>query len=100
MIWNGAICAYSLLLFTVRSIIIYSMRKIYADNEQERKRCKRVVLLTHIIMAMINVALILPIATMIKGDIPYNSGLIPNSYGSIYNISDCKLYHTFQIGVR
>lgn len=76
MIWNGAICAYSL-LFTVRSIINYSMRKTYADNEQERKRCKRIVLLTHIIMAMINVALILPIATMIKGGRPYNLGLIP-----------------------
>lgn len=67
--WNKSICAYYLLLFCVRCIIIVHLKK-------ERKSDKSVFLLTHILLLAMNFSLIVPIITMVRGQRNYSYGLI------------------------
>lgn len=77
-IWNLTICIYYVLLTIVRGIIVNSQRKTDSvHNEFEKEHRKKIYIATHIILFVMNMYLIVPIATMINGDRIYNWGLIP-----------------------
>lgn len=78
-VWNSSICIYYVLLSVVRGIIAVYRKK--ADGN----RCvKKIYLVTHIILFMMNLSLIIPIAVMIRGDRPYNLGMIPAITMAVY----------------
>lgn len=76
-VWNGAICVYYILLAIVRGIVVNGQVKVQSRTYDSRKYIGRIYLLSHIILLAINIALIVPIAVMIKGDRVFNLGLIP-----------------------
>lgn len=77
-IWNGTICIYYVLLAVVRGIIVSSQRKTDARHDKSGTEHRRKIhFVTHIIIFIMNVSLIVPIATMINGDRTYDWGMIP-----------------------
>lgn len=76
-IWNGTICVYYILLAVVRGVVVNAQRKINGGKNCGEKYIKRIYCSTHIILFAINIALIVPIAVMIKGNREYNLGIIP-----------------------
>lgn len=72
-VWNGSICIYYLLLFTIRGIIIlYKAKNKHHNNE------KKMFLGTSILTLILNISLIVPISLMVlnKKEI-FIGGLIP-----------------------
>lgn len=77
-VWNISICIYYILLTLIRAIILISQRK--GSTKLQKKThslAKRVCVGTHILLFLMDIALIAPIAYMIKGERSYNYGLIP-----------------------
>lgn len=74
-VWNISICIYYVLLAIVRRIIVRSQRKT-GDKKQE-KIIKKTYAVTHIILILIDVALVVPIALMVIGARNYTFGMIP-----------------------
>ena len=78
-VWNSSICIYYVLLSVVRGIIA-----AYSKKADENRCVKKIYLVTYIILFMMNISLIIPIAVMIKGDRPYNLGIIPAITMAVY----------------
>ena len=60
-VWNISICIYYVLLAVVRRIIVRSQRKT-VDKNQDKEIIKKTYVVTHIILILIDVALVVPIA--------------------------------------
>lgn len=76
-VWNGAICVYYILLAVVRGIVVNWQVKTQKGGCADKKYIWRIYLLSHIILLAINIALIVPIAVMIKGGRAFDLGMIP-----------------------
>ena len=63
--WNAAICFYYVILSAVRGIIVNSLRKAYSGGKAAREHGNRLHIVTHIILFVMNIFLIIPIASMI-----------------------------------
>ena len=76
--WHASICIYYVLLAAVRGIVSGVLgkdtlgKKIQGNNER-----RKVFVGTHIVMILMDIALIFPIAYMVKGERTYEYGLIP-----------------------
>ena len=75
-VWNISICIYYVLLAIVRRIVVRSQRKA-VDKHQDKGIIKRAYVVTHIILILIDVALVVPIALMVIGARNYTFGMIP-----------------------
>lgn len=76
-LWNGTICIYYILLTVVRGIIVWCQRKEeYRNDINSAEFRTKISRYTHILLFILNIALIVPIAIMVKGERNYNSGLI------------------------
>ena len=75
-VWNISICIYYVLLAVVRRIIVRSQRKT-VDKNQDKEIIKKTYGVTHIILILIDVALVVPIALMVIGARNYTYGMIP-----------------------
>ena len=76
-VWNGAICVYYILLAAIRGIVVNGQIKAQSGIYHGKRYIRRIYLLTHIILLAINIALIVPIAVMIKGNRTVSFGMIP-----------------------
>lgn len=76
--WHTSICIYYVLLALVRGIVSGVLgkdtlgKKIHGSSEH-----RKVFVGTHIVMILMDIALIFPIAYMVKGERTYEYGLIP-----------------------
>ncbi len=76
--WHASICIYYVLLAVVRGIVSGVLgkdtlgKKARGNNEH-----RKVFIGTHIVMVFMDIALIFPIAYMVKGERTYEYGLIP-----------------------
>lgn len=75
-VWNISICIYYVLLAIVRRIIVCSQRKT-GDKNQEKEKIKNTYVVTHMILILIDMALVVPIALMVRGARTYTFGMIP-----------------------
>ena len=75
-VWNISICIYYVLLAIVRRIVVRSQRKA-VDKHQDKGIIKRTYVVTHIILILIDVALVVPISLMVIGARNYTFGMIP-----------------------
>ena len=76
--WNGSICVYYFLLSGIRAILVYTQRNhILHHDEHGLIHQKRIYCYTHVMLLLINIALIVSIAVMVKGEKSYTHGLIP-----------------------
>lgn len=75
-VWNISICIYYVLLAVVRRIIVRSQRKT-ADKNQDKEIIKKTYAVTHIILILIDAALVVPISLMVIGSRNYTFGMIP-----------------------
>ena len=75
-VWNISICIYYVLLANVRRIIVRSQRKT-VDKNQDKEIIKKTYAVTHIILILMDVALVVPIALMVIGARNYTYGMIP-----------------------
>lgn len=64
-VWNISICIYYVLLAIVRRIIVCSQRKT-GDKNQEKEKIKNTYVVTHMILILIDMALVVPIASMVR----------------------------------
>ncbi len=74
-VWNISICIYYVLLAVVRRIVVRSQRKTVDKNQE--KIIKKTYAVTHIILILMDVALVVPIALMVIGARNYTYGMIP-----------------------
>lgn len=82
-VWNISICIYYVLLAIVRRIIIRSQRKT-GDKNQDKEIIKKTYVVTHIILIIIDMALVVPISLMVIGARNYTFGMIPEITMSAY----------------
>lgn len=76
--WNCSICVYFLLLSGIRSAVVYSQRSVLKPRETESaQRQRKVYFWTHLVLLALNLSLIVPIASMIRGERHYTLGMIP-----------------------
>ncbi|MDO5157226.1 MAG: hypothetical protein Q4D51_14825 [Eubacteriales bacterium] len=75
-VWNISICIYYVLLAVVRRIVVRSQIKT-RDKNQDKEIIKKTYAVTHIILILIDVALVVPIALMVIGARNYTFGMIP-----------------------
>ena len=75
-VWNISICIYYVLLANVRRIIVRSQRKT-VDKNQDKEIIKKTYAVTHIILILIDLALVVPISLMVIGARNYTYGMIP-----------------------
>ena len=75
-VWNISICIYYVLLANVRRIIVRSQRKT-VDKNQDKEIIKKTYAVTHIILILIDLALVVPVTLMVIGARSYTYGIIP-----------------------
>lgn len=77
-IWNGSICVYYILLFSIKAIIIIGEQKIKEKEESQKVKIKnKTFLYSSILLFIINLALVVPIILMVLHQKEINIGLIP-----------------------
>lgn len=77
-VWHGSIGIFYLLLMAIRGIVLFTEHRNRMRNEQEQDRCRRrTFLVSSFLLLALDLALILPIAMMVKLDKPVTMGLIP-----------------------
>lgn len=77
-IWNGSICVFYLLLVLIRAIILSAQRKSKCKSDDEKKQIRyRAFVISTSMLLLLNLALICPIALMVKFEKPVNMELIP-----------------------
>lgn len=77
-IWNGSICIYYCLLTSIRFVIVgFRIKETTRGGENTDIQRKKIYFFTHIFLFLINFALLVPIAIMIKGNRSFPYGLIP-----------------------
>lgn len=69
--WHGSICAYYLMLIALRGLIVAAEEK---DRDDLRRRVYRV---ASVLLLILNLALIAPIAIMVRQEKPVSMTLIP-----------------------
>ncbi len=84
-IWHGSICVYYLLMALIRGLIVVSQRDANARVYGCSKR-KKVILLTHFLMLLMDLSVAAPIWTMIRGDRTYSWGLVPAILIAAYTV--------------
>ncbi len=73
-VWHGSICVYYLFFVFIRGIILFSEQKSKNDNKKTDIRYKGFVISTAMLF-LLNLALICPVALMVKFEKPVNVGL-------------------------
>ena len=77
-LWNGSICVFYLLLVLIRGIILFAERKSKGKPDSEKAHIRyKVFVISTIMLLLLNLALICPIALMVKLEKPVNMELIP-----------------------
>jgi len=91
-VWNGSICVYYVALAVVRGIVVGAIRKDHHTGRSEEpdinldmsdissthnKKNRGVYIGTHFILFFMDLALVAPIAYMVKGERSYVFGMIP-----------------------
>ncbi len=76
--WNGSICVYYLLLAGIRGYLLASQRKLAGfSRPMARQQEQRACAIAAGALLILNLALIAPIALMVRMERPVNMGLIP-----------------------
>ncbi|MCD8108460.1 MAG: hypothetical protein LUE20_10965 [Oscillospiraceae bacterium] len=75
-LWHGSIAIYYMLLAVIRGIILLSERKIRTQDNKNKARL-RTFLISSAFLLLLNIALICPIALMVKFEKPVQMSLIP-----------------------
>ena len=76
--WNGSICVYYLLLAGIRGYLLVNQRRLAGlPRSKARRMEKRVCANAAGALLVLNLALIAPIALMVRMERPVNMGLIP-----------------------
>lgn len=89
-LWNGAICAYYLLLVAIRGSLLLTEWKAQGAGDEEKTRSRqRALLVSAIMLLVLNLALICPIAMMAKLEKVVDVGLIPAIAMATY--TTCKI---------
>ncbi len=89
-IWHGSICVYYILLFVAKgSIVNLSGRQLLLAKKTgedifDNPKIKTEYYLTHILLLLIDLALIFPIAYMVKGNRSYEFGMAPALVMALY----------------
>lgn len=77
-IWHGSICAFDLMLVSIRATILHAEWKSRRYGVLRRAICRRrTFLLSCALLLLLDVSLIAPIALMVRMQKPVNMGLIP-----------------------
>ena len=86
-LWHGTICIYYILLTMVRGTIIFFQRNEKHRNELDGSKLRTTVSkCTHMMLFILNLALIVPISIMVKGERAYTYGLIPAIAMAAYTV--------------
>ena len=86
VIWHGSICVYYLLLAGIRSAVVLGQTN-HVRSQTSSVMCQRKIYFrTHIVLLIMNLSLIAPIASMIRGERSYTLGLIPAIAMAAYTI--------------
>lgn len=84
-LWHGTICIYYILLTTVRGTIVFCQRNEKYRHEADLSLFRsRVSKYTHLVLFILNLALVVPISIMVKGQRTYEYGLIPAIAMAVY----------------
>lgn len=76
--WNCSICVYYLLLSGIRAAVVYAHRGVLKPRKPELSfQQRKVFFWTHLMLIIMNLALIVPIAVMVRGERSYSLGMIP-----------------------
>lgn len=76
--WNRSICVYYLVLSIIRAVVVYSQKGALKTRETKpAEHQRKVYLVTHLLLLFMNLCLIAPIASMIRGERSYIMGMIP-----------------------
>lgn len=76
-LWNGSICVYYLLLGLVRTMIVLAGRKRFSEDAERTQFCRKVYIRTHLLLLLMDAAMVTPIAVMARGGREFTYGLIP-----------------------
>lgn len=77
-LWHGSICVYYLLLAVIRGVILLAERRARGLKPGKEARLEyRAFLVSSVALLALNLALVTPIALMVKLQKPVNMGLIP-----------------------
>lgn len=76
-LWNGSICVYYLLLGLIRLLRILSGRKRFSDCTEKRIFQRKVYIRTHLLLLLMDAAMITPVMVMANGERNFTYGLIP-----------------------
>ncbi len=76
-LWYDSICVYYLLLSLIRAVLLLSERKIARIGGNTARLRRRVFLVSHLLIFLMNVSLVVPISLMVKLQKPVNMTLIP-----------------------
>ncbi len=89
-VWHGSICVFYLLLVLIRGIILLTERNSKAMGYSERTHGRyRTFVISVTMLLLLNLALICPIALMVKFEKPVNMGRIPAIAMATY--TTCKI---------
>ncbi len=77
-LWHGSICVYYILISVLRAVLVVSdLRLGRKDGDTDGRKRRKVFILTHIILLVLNLSLIVPISLMVKMQKPVDMTLIP-----------------------
>lgn len=83
--WNGSICVYYLLLAGIRGYLLVNQRKLTnLPRSKARRQGQRACANAAGALLILNLALIAPIALMVRMERPVNMGLIPAIATAVY----------------
>ena len=75
-LWNGAICAYYIVLVLLRTIIIASRKRPGGKDDPERRQ-NRIYIASAALLLFLNVCLVVPVSLMVVMKKPVGMTLIP-----------------------
>ncbi len=77
-VWHGSICVYYILISVLRAVLVVSnLRTEKKDRGTNSRKRRKIFILTHIILLVMNLSLIVPISLMVKMQKPVDMTLIP-----------------------
>ena len=84
-LWNGSICAYYILLTSVRGIAVIAERKSSGYPKPEKSRlCRKAYLQASVLLLVANLSMIAPVSLMVMLEKPLKMGLIPAIAAAAY----------------
>lgn len=75
-LWHGSICVYYFFLGLIRFIIVLAERKQFSDTPEKENFNRKVYIKTHLLLLIMDLAMITPILVMAKGGREFTYGLI------------------------